>query len=502
MILRGILDFSLGGFLCLRGFAPLGELHDISDADPGFQRKRKDEATERLVAFLRNPDSMFFPEVVLSANLDPKDQSTEEVNRFVADLRADAKPTTLKLMGLRLSYQRTRYQHGTGDRRGVKYLRRARLVLSDKHALRLSRIDGNHRLSAVERDPAFREINAPFCLVLFRSANEADKNSRVLFHNINFKQQPLSMEEHLRLIFDDEHGIFPDKLLKEDSRFGWPFYIARKLHEKLDADFVPYLAHFLKRSPRTFLLHQFEFLISHDALKKDENAVKRLKSALAKANSQFAASPELSECRNQGLLAALIYFELSPSAPAISFTRWVLANHLHLIAESNPADLVAIFEQVLAGRKHTIFVSMPFGKDVTENHFKAIQRVAKEINTAYPDFKPPLKVERVDFLQAGTSFNIRAKIDEFMSECGLLIGDLTYCNPNVYHEIGFMDGKARAEQKSQADVLLFLDESVATAKEKFVGFNLRGTKHIPFKQTEDFARLLRENLELHFRLKH
>ncbi len=65
-----------------------------------------------------------------------------------------------------------------------------------------------------------------------------------------------------------------------------------------------------------------------------------------------------------------------------------------------------------------------------------------------------------------------------------------------------MDGKARAEGKDQSDVLLFLDESVARAKEKFVGFNLRGTKHLPFAQTEDFARLLRENLERHFRLKH
>jgi hypothetical protein len=112
-----------------------------------------------------------------------------------------------------------------------------------------------------------------------------------------------------------------------------------------------------------------------------------------------------------------------------------------------------------------------------------------------------LKVARVDFLQTGTSFNIRAKIDEFMSECGLLIGDLTYCNANVYHEIGFMDGKARALNHEQADVLLFLDESVPET-DRPVGFNLRGTKHIPFKQSEEFARLLRENLEHHFKLNH
>ena len=184
----------------------------------------------------------------------------------------------------------------------------------------------------------------------------------------------------------------------------------------------------------------------------------------------------------------------------IPFIRWVLANQLHLIEESNARDLVTIFEQVLASRKHTIFVSMPFNEEVTENHFKTITRVAKEISDEFK-LKLPIKVERVDFLQSGTSFNIRAKIDEFMSECGLLIGDLTYCNANVYHEIGFMDGKARALNQEQADVLLFLDESVPN-KDRPVGFNLRGTKHIPFKKPEKFAHLLRENLERHFKLKH
>jgi hypothetical protein len=36
--LKGILDFSLGDFLCLRGFAPMGVLFDLSEADPSFHR--------------------------------------------------------------------------------------------------------------------------------------------------------------------------------------------------------------------------------------------------------------------------------------------------------------------------------------------------------------------------------------------------------------------------------------------------------------------------------
>ena len=42
MILKGILDFSLGNFLCLRGFAPMGDLYyDISEADGEGSRHRR-----------------------------------------------------------------------------------------------------------------------------------------------------------------------------------------------------------------------------------------------------------------------------------------------------------------------------------------------------------------------------------------------------------------------------------------------------------------------------
>jgi hypothetical protein len=84
----------------------------------------------------------------------------------------------------------------------------------------------------------------------------------------------------------------------------------------------------------------------------------------------------------------------------------------------------------------------------------------------------------------------------------LLIGNLTYCNPNVYNEIGFVMGKARAEKKEVANMLLFLDESVVDDKDKFVGFNLRGIKQLRFTAPElGFAPPLKENIEKFFKLK-
>jgi hypothetical protein len=202
------------------------------------------------------------------------------------------------------------------------------------------------------------------------------------------------------------------------------------------------------------------------------------------------------------LLAALAYYELKKDTPLESFVRWVLENHLHLIEESGTSDLIAIFDKVITSRRRTIFVSMPFGKTTSENHYAIIQRVAKEVSDTY-NLKPPLKVERVDWFHDGTSYEITDKIITMMSDCGLLIGNLTHCNPNVYHEIGFVMGKAKAEGKIVTDnLLLFLDKSVVEDQDKFVGFNLKGFKHLPFTQSEvEFAPMLRENLERFFKLK-
>lgn len=62
-------------------------------------------------------------------------------------------------------------------------------------------------------------------------------------------------------------------------------------------------------------------------------------------------------------------------------------------------------------------------------------------------------------------------------------------------------GKAKAEGKDVANMLLFLDESVADDADKFVGFNLKGIKQLRFEQQEnEFVPALKENLKRFFKL--
>ncbi len=59
MKLKGVLDFSLGGFLCLRGFAPMGILQDISKPDDDIQRVPKDDRLKEIGNYLKKGEETY-----------------------------------------------------------------------------------------------------------------------------------------------------------------------------------------------------------------------------------------------------------------------------------------------------------------------------------------------------------------------------------------------------------------------------------------------------------
>jgi len=500
MKLKGVIDFSLGNFLCLRGFAPMGVLQDISKPDESIQRVPKDERLKEIGDFLKKGQFVFFPEVVLCVGLHEDDTESEQVANLYTNVHKGDSFSAMKFAhGLRVSSSVKRSQK-PGDIRAVQFFQTATIEFDATKGAVFSRIDGNHRLAATKStDTIVRERTTPFCIVFCRNKTEFRRFSRALFHNINYKQVPLPKEHNLRLILDDP-DLFPDDKLKSEPSFGWAYYLARQLYNKLDFDLLPNLKPFIEKEPRSFLVDQFTFLLDEKVVGGNENAIKRFKEALGRVSALFDKNQALKDSTNCGLLAALVFYELRPGVPTKTFVSWILDNHLHQIKDSNFIDLIQIFDKVLESRRRKVFVSMPFNRDASENHYKIVERVCKEISDKF-SLRPALKVQRVDWFHDGTSYEITDKIIEMMSDCGLLIGNLTYCNPNVYHEIGFMMGKARAEGRASADMLLFLDESVIEEKDKFVGFNLRAIKHIPFTQTEKFAEVLRDNIEKHFKLK-
>ncbi len=223
MKIKGVLDFSLGNFLCLRGFARMGDLYSLSEPDPSFQRDLLKLHEKEMLAFLREGEFLFFPEVILSTTLSPDVDNTEEVAKLFENVKTGQHFANLKFPDYRLSCSVNKTKSGQ-DSRAIDIFQTATLELNLKSARKFSRIDGNHRLSATPKDKKFETYNTPFCLLLFRNTTEAASFSRALFHNINYKSVPLTMEQNLKLILDDA-ALFPDAKLKEHESFGWPYYM-------------------------------------------------------------------------------------------------------------------------------------------------------------------------------------------------------------------------------------------------------------------------------------
>lgn len=527
MILSGILHTSLGGFTVIRGVAPLGELARCSRFDGAYQRNLIETHKEEIERFLDDRQYLFFPEVVLSASLRFKGNG----NRDWRDKGFRANPD-----GLALKLIKTKLPTGYNVIGGqvaptLAYFTLAEEQLQNEMALPLFRIDGNHRLSAVKglkQHEANYCLLTPFCIVLHDEPTEAQRFEKVVFHNINAKQIPLTSEENLRLILQaGEDALFPDGDLLGKPSFGPAYYLARKLRTQFNAEFLGGLSkHFENR--HTLALALAQFLIAKDEeLKQATDAVAldaqvpRLRAALKTVNTVYEEqhSSRLRDSGCHGVLVAFVFFALKNSGKQLAaFERWIMSNRIDRLAPASTtrglgyhyhlgrtqavdaASLVEVFESVLSARSREVFVSMEFGKH-TDEVYKAIEAAITQVNkdNALQQAGLALKPIRIDRENKGHSYTIADEILKIMDGCGLLIADLTQSNKNVYHEIGFLMGLNQGRGEPHENFILIADAT--QVKDNTVGFNLRAWQQVRFNGTGDLTRKLVESLEQHFELK-
>ena len=86
--LSGILQYSMGGFLCLRGFASFKLLSAVSEPNPEVQRELIETHRGEMADFLNAGEDRFFPEVILSLHLTDGTKDFEILESFHASLSA------------------------------------------------------------------------------------------------------------------------------------------------------------------------------------------------------------------------------------------------------------------------------------------------------------------------------------------------------------------------------------------------------------------------------
>lgn len=468
MILHGVVDQALGAFLCFRGFAKFGDLADASSPNASFQRDSKKDHVKEIAKFLNGTDGLFFPEVVLGTTWERLEIAKgKEINQLLR--QTDQK-------------QVRRY---TGKNSAIviskpapkgSTIRRFALSLNQTLVSRtpFSIIDGNHRLLAAkeyEKSSVVHQCGVSFCVVIFQDAEALEKNSALMFHNINYRAVPIEEEKNLELILDTHNNrneyLFPGPFLQESESFGLPYYYARVLTESYDKEFYPALDSAISKKRRTFFLRLLEWIGANRTI--DEKLCRLILRRLERVDEAIFQIPE--QNRSVELCLAMTYVIVTQSK-ADEFVSWVLSNELAKECEVAAESLVSMFEAVHKKGPYKVFVAMPY---VSHAHVNEYNKLFKEVFSDLKDEKNR-SYELIPIMRfRGSSQRIDRRLIDQINACDIFIADITGANDNVIFEVGFAEGAGKPIFLIRADN----DEE----KGNKVPFDMDKLQYIPYSST-------------------
>lgn len=432
--LSGILQYSMGGFLCLRGFTSYKMLSAISEPNPEIQRELIEQHQGEMAEFLNGGEYRFFPEVILSLNLTDGKSEFDRIGLLHTDLRSGQ--TWNKSIG---DFQFTMSQNVTKNVLNVfdplpriERINIAHLKFDEKKH-KITRIDGNHRLSAATN--VKDDFMVPFCLLLFQNPKENEQYSRAIFHNINAKQVPLNLEENLKVILESDE-VFSDEKLKTDPSFGWAYYLARKTAQLENFDEYLFINSLIRGAKYTYLLEEFELLIKNQILPKSDEAVKSFRAQLPQIEAALQEAQLHVIPNNLAVIGAISFYKLTNDSKYQRFLAWVKENSITQAPGIHMNDLIQIFDRVYENMPKSIFVSMQFSID-TEDTYQTIKDIKRTLKL---ENGIEIKLIKVDEHHDGYSDEIYHRIIDGIKESSLVIADLSFGNKNVHHEIGYAQG--------------------------------------------------------------
>lgn len=493
IVFSGAFAPSIGGFLTVRGYAPLTDIAKCSFADDAYQRDLEPEHVEEIRTFFNDGEYLFFPEIILSVQLSVDYKKAGAPTGDPFQLIQDGHPFKSNTNGLDIKPRKPR---------SPSDLIRYEITVPEDTKL-FKRIDGNHRLSAFEalQDTEFDRYVAPFCLVLFGNAKDARRNEKALFHNINSKALPLTSEEVLKGIVDATED-FSDSDLNDS--FGPEYLQCRQLKDRLDFDYLSNLKSVFGKNEGQAESARSVLIKSLQDVGKQIDPKMRLDTevvfeAIKRINDTYA-DERLQDSAAQGLFAAFLFFKLrgDQSRGAYEqFTNWVLRTHQYELQSIHTADLVKIFSKISQSRRRQVFVSMQFS-DKTKANFDAISCAIDDINIKH---KLDIKIRpiRIDQFDTGYSYEINEEVLRLIEDSGLLIADLTLGNKNVYHEIGYLMGLNQGNGLLHENFLLIHNGTIGDVGAD-ISFNISGIKQLRLKDTNAIRTEIGRQVELFFGL--
>lgn len=434
MIIQGIIDNSLNGQLCIRGFANIKELAQCSQADYSYQRNLI-ERTD-ITDFLETQEYLFFPEVILSYKFKHKFDS--------------GKDTPLKAI-----QEGRKYKSAINDDQiTIKEciidkdhsVRIVKLIVNNTEEKPFHRIDGNHRLDAAEKSSSDKvgRMVVPFCILLgtdyydgrekieSEDTKDFDKAVKVFFHNINTKTIPLTSEENLRVLIDDEIN-FPEEELTVIFG-GRQAILTRNLMKQINPDVLfEGFKHILKDNYRTNFNDIFIRLINDGIA--EEDAITKTINSLQAVNQLYNENASLKANDSFGLLTSFLWYHIKGIDKFNAFRNWILNNHIFEIKEVKADSLIKIFDKLIS-QKIDVFVAMPY--------FDGNPEIIKEYNKIYGDvissiatrYKVNISLYPIMCNKGETSDQIQDIINK-IQQARIVFVDTTDNNANVLYELGW-----------------------------------------------------------------
>ena len=469
--LSGILEFSMGNFLCLRGYADYKTLSNISEPNKDVQRELMENHKGEMAAFLNSGEYRFFPEIVLSVSL-LTDNNHTEVSEFLNAVLGK-KEWNKKLGEINISI----FNHDAGDKNKVAH------ITFDETKIKLNRIDGNHRLSAANE--VVGDFRVPFCLILCQNPDDENRYSRAIFHNINAKQIPLDLEDNLKVILGSSE-VFSDDKLKTDPSFGWKYYLARKTIYTIDFSYFPSINSYISASKHSFFVDLYGFLIKNKSVEENDSAIATVKSQLVEVEQALVESEITATTTNIAVIGALAYYKLTNESKYRGFLSWIKKNNIGNVEKLHIDDVINLYDEIYEHVPKKVFLARWYpsaehdGDDEfrkAESRISAIKEIVQQLN---------LELTDLGTRETGT-FDIRDVMYHDIRECDIFVADLSGARHNVMIEVGYA-----LKHVKTARMLFYFQ---ASDKCKSVPFDVSHLNYVPIVDSAEIKTSVKVRIE-------
>lgn len=429
MKLTGIIENVFGGRYVFRGYATLANLVKFSKPNYSYQRPIDEERIKEIELFLKDGSIYrFFSELLFGLQFkDPNAIRKLQMLTIPGGIRLD---DNIKLVKAKFTFD-----DAIGENPSTKIIS----LDFDEESTKMSRIDGNHRLMAVERVldlPANDEndklkqqignIVVPFSVLLQQEGDDSVKFESAIFFLINSKAKALTMEENLKSLLKNKYVSNAE--LQDIFSIGRP-ELLRKLSENINPDIYPCLSQLLTNEFYT-CVYKLVSLFDKNEIDVDINETA---TAFMQVNNDFEALGLKDSCKSISVICAMVYYYCMNRSWYKLLVKWISTNKVFLVDRVSAETIIDLFSQFSKSKKK-IFVAMPyFGDDEIKSVNAIYHRVINKLNEKY---SADLELLGDIMTYKGTTINIVNDILTRINDCNICFCDITDNNPNVTYEMG------------------------------------------------------------------